>query len=110
MTLLLASLYHVYGSRHKFDYQTKRFSVAGTSTDDPVNVSRNTSGPIPCRKGFFREKDDEKGPCFPHCEKWKEYSDSEVIGTDVVILGSAVIGVVAGLAVIVISIVRFKRM
>lgn len=33
-----------------------------------------------------------------------------MIGTDVVILGSAVIGVVAGLAVIAISIIRFKKM
>jgi hypothetical protein len=77
--------------------------------------SRNTNSPeggtsedIPCQEDFFREE--EGGLCFPRCETWTEYTDSEKIATDVVILSTAVIGVASGLTVIIISIIRSDRM
>ena len=65
-------------------------------------------GLFPCRDSFFREEGSEI--CVPSCGMWHEYSDSEVIATDVVIGLAAGIGFLSGLAVITISFIRFKRM
>ena len=47
---------------------------------------------------------------MPSCETWHEFSDAEVIATDVVIGLAAGIGFLSGVAVIAISFIRFKRM
>lgn len=63
---------------------------------------------LPCREDFFREEGSED--CVPSCYTWREYSDTEVIVVDVLVLLATVIGLVAGLVVLVISLIRFKRM
>ena len=63
---------------------------------------------FPCREDFFREEGSEI--CVPSCETWHEFSDAEVIATDVVIGLAAGIGFLSGVAVITISFIRFKRM
>jgi hypothetical protein len=78
-----------------------------------ISVGEKSSGGtseehVPCQEDFFREE--EGGLCFPRCESWREYSDSETIATDVVILSAGVIGVISGLAFTVISIIRLNKM
>ena len=47
---------------------------------------------------------------MPSCYTWHEFSDAEVLATDVVIAMAAVAGLLSGIAVIVISFIRFDRM
>ena len=47
---------------------------------------------------------------MPECGVWSEYSDAELISTDMIILMSAVIGFFSAIAVVVISIIRYERM
>ena len=63
--------------------------------------------PLECREDFIR---DESGICVPSCSSWREFSDAEVVVTDVFIAVSAYIGFFSALAVLVISLFRFKRM
>ena len=87
-------------------------SNENTRTDSTMTSapSQNASAStLPsCREDFFREEGSDS--CVPSCYTWHEYSEAEVIVTDVVTGLSAVIGFVSGLVIIVISSIRFKRM
>ena len=63
---------------------------------------------LPCREDFFREEG--SSDCIPNCHTWKEFSQAEVIVLDVIIVAANVHGFVAGMVVIVISIIRRKKM
>ena len=77
--------------------------------DSMVSLQNSTfTEQLPCRQDFFREL--ESGDCIPSCATWREYSHAEVILTDVLIILSAVIGLITGSAVIIMAIVRFKQM
>ena len=73
-----------------------------------AKVLQSISETLDCRENFFREQ--EGGLCFPKCEKWQEFSPSEVMATDAIILLSAAVGIIAAVAVIIISIIRYKSM
>ncbi len=77
------------------------------SATAPQNNTR-TPTLLPCRDDFYREEGSDS--CVPSCATWHEYSQIEVIFIDVVIILSTVIGFIAGLAVVVFSIIRFERM
>ena len=47
---------------------------------------------------------------MPSCETWHELSDAEVVATDVVNIVATVIGFIAGVAVIVVSVISHDRM
>ena len=73
------------------------------SNQDPFIVEL-----LPCRQDFFREE--ESGLCVPNCATWSEFSQTEVVVTDVLITLSAVIGFISGSAVLVMAAARRKRM
>ena len=62
---------------------------------------------LPCREDFFREEG--SNDCIPSCHTWQEFSQTEVIVTDVIMVGANVIGLVAGIIVIAISIIRRQK-
>ena len=72
----------------------------------PLNTS--TSELLDCREDFFREGDSKL--CVPSCYTWKEFTPTETIIYDVIILLSAIVGFISGLFIMVISFIRFKRM
>ena len=73
----------------------------------PVQDS-NTTEHLSCHQDFFRRE--ESGDCIPSCATWKEFSYAEVVLTDVLIILSAVIGLITGSAVLILATVQFKRM
>lgn len=84
---------------------TSKYSIIYTSA---VFTTGDIPTPLPCREDFFREEGSES--CVPNCYTWREYSPAEVIVTDVVNILANSVGFIAGLAVVVISLIRFKRM
>ena len=74
-------------------------------TDSEVGGGQNQ---LPCREDFFREEG--SNDCVPSCYTWQEYSQTEAIVTDVIMIGANVIGLVAGIIVIAFSIFRRKKM
>ena len=63
---------------------------------------------LACREDFFREEG--SNDCVPNCHTWKQFSQAEVIIFDAIIVAANVVGFVAGIIVIVISIIRRKKM
>lgn len=85
------------------------FKLVASSGDlgtAPLNTS--ASRLLPCRENFFRPEGSVF--CVANCHTWSEFSQSVAISTDVVVALSAIIGMVTGIAVIVISVLRFKKM
>ena len=84
---------------------------SGISETMPLGTAPlNASAPdkLPCQENFFRPE--ELGICVANCHTWSEFSQSVRVGTDMVILLTAIIGFITGLAVITISLLRFKKM
>ena len=76
--------------------------------ESDIEVGAESENLLPCREDFFREEG--SNDCVPSCSTWQEYSQTEVIVTDVVMVGANVIGLVTGIIVIVFSIFRRKKM
>ena len=62
---------------------------------------------IKCRDDFY--EDSEMCTCKPRCDSWEQYPHSTVIVTDTVVIISASIGLLSGIAVLIISLIRRKR-
>ncbi len=80
--------------------------VVGAAPAVPTNSTAMEL--LPCEEDFFR--DNKSGRCVPRCGIWSEYSTVDLVTTDAIILLTAVIGFIASVAVIVISLMRYKRM
>ena len=61
---------------------------------------------IECHDQFYCENNF----CNPRCDKFEEYSHSYTVATDVLAIVAACIGIVAGLAVLVIFCLRYQKM
>ena len=77
----------------------------GTDTEVGGSQIQNL---LPCREDFFREEG--SNDCIPSCHTWQEFSQTEVIVTDVIMVGANVIGLVAGIIIIAFSIIRRQKM
>ena len=80
------------------------------TVDDDDNVTNITSDScsVKCRDGFYTNT--TLCVCLPRCDTWELYSRTITVVTDVFTLLSASIGFIAGVAVLVISCIRRKRM
>lgn len=63
---------------------------------------------LPCRKDFLREEGSEV--CVPDCYTWREYAESTLVVSDVVVLLSITIGLLSGVVIFGIAIRSSKRM
>ena len=62
---------------------------------------------IECRDDFY--KDSEMCTCKPRCDRWEQHPHSTVIVADVIVIISASIGLLAGIAVLILTLMRRKR-
>ena len=73
-----------------------------------MTPQNDTKKLLECREDFYREEGSRE--CLPSCYSWKESSHKATVTRDVILLISAIIGVISALAVMIISVIRFKRM
>ena len=73
-----------------------------------TSSNTSTSELLNCREDFFHEEGSEI--CVPSCYTWKEYSQTETVAIDVIVLSSVIVGFISGLLVLILSFIRFKRM
>ena len=78
-------------------------SVANGSTN-----STSISSPLMCSEGFVYIE--EVHQCHPHCPSWEEHEHGLSIAYNVIVTTSAAVSVLASIAVLVLSCVRYKRM
>ena len=74
----------------------------------PNSEDSATVKTLECTQGFYREN--ESSACIPSCHNWTEYESTATIAIDVIVFIAALIGFLAAVAVLVISVVRRKRM
>ena len=72
------------------------------------DVQNGTKKLLECREDFYREEGSRA--CFPSCYSWKQSSREATVARDIILLISAIIGVISALAVMIISVIRFKKM
>ena len=65
---------------------------------------------LQCQEGFSCSALGNTSLCLPVCGRWEQYPHSAVVAIDVAIIVSASIGLVASIAVLVISCIRWKHM
>ena len=75
-----------------------------------TSIIENSTAPelLPCQKNFFRPEGSTS--CVANCHSWSAPSPTVTISTDVVVALSSMIGFFAGLAVLAISLIRYKQM
>ena len=69
------------------------------------NMSNQT---LNCSDGFFYDENKEK--CLPECVVWTPFSKTMVVVTDILAVFAAVIGAIAGIAVLLTSMVRRQKL
>ena len=77
-------------------------------TSDSASDNNNRACSLECRDGFY--KNDTLCACFPRCDTWEQYPHSTNVASDFFVVLSAAVGLIAGIAVLVISCIRWKRM
>ena len=70
-----------------------------SSTDNCTSTGRA------CREGFYCES----GICLPRCDEWEQYPHAIVVAIDVIVILSAAVGLIAGIAVLILSCISWKR-
>ena len=83
-------------------------NVTENITSDSAADSNNTTCSRECRDGFY--KNDTLCACLPRCDTWEQYPHSTTVASDFFVVLSATVGLIAGIAVLVISCIRWKRM
>ena len=86
---------------------------------DGVSSGMMTSVPLnqtcECHEDFFCKETNESGhdlklACVPECGSWEQYSHSTIIIIDTVVILAAIVGILSGIAGLVIAIVKRKKM
>ena len=104
---------------YKDDLSSLELLGSGSGRQNETNVQPQPTARVPeqvncstlqCQEGFSCSVVGNASICLPVCGSWEEYPRSTVLGIDVVIVLSAVIGVIASIAVLVISCIRWDRM
>ena len=81
--------------------------VENNSASDSNNrIGSNCS--VECRDGFYINT--TLCACLPRCDTWEQYPHSTTVASDVFVVLAAIVGLIAGIAVLVISCIRWKRM
>ena len=92
---------------------------SGSGGQSETNVQSQPTASVPeqvncstlqCQEGFSCIAVNNASICLPVCGSWEEYPRATVVGIDVVVILSAVIGFVSSIAVLVISCIRWNRM
>ena len=73
----------------------------------PEQVNCST---LQCQEDFSCSMVGNTSVCLPVCGSWNEYPHATVVATDVVVVLSAVAGVVVSIAMLLISCIRWKSM
>ena len=73
----------------------------------PEQVNCST---LQCQEDFSCSVVGNTSVCLPVCGSWNEYPDATVVATDVVVVLSAVTGVVVSIAMLLTSYIRRKSM
>ena len=73
-------------------------------------VEQDNCSTIQCSDGFSCNVVRNVSFCLPVCGSWEQLPHGTVVAIDVIVILCAVIGVVASIAVIVISCIRWNRM
>ena len=92
-------------------YFTLIVTIPGTQENqqDSVPLFGNDSVSITmCSEDFFLNE--STGQCLPECGVWEELPHSTVVGIDVVVIFSAIVYLLSGVAVLVLSCINYKRM
>ena len=61
-----------------------------------------------CSEGFYI--DESTGLCIPECGVWEEFPHSFVVVVDALVILSAIVYLLSGVAVLVLSCINYKRM
>lgn len=73
------------------------------------NGTKNTSNQtLNCSEGFFYEVNE--GKCTPECAIWTPFSKPMILVTDILTIFSAVMGVIAGIAVLLTSMLCHRKL
>ena len=91
------------GSGKHNETSVQRLPTAGLAEQDNCST-------IQCSEGFSCSVVRNGSFCLPVCGSWEQLPHGTVVAVDVVVVLCAVIGVVASIAVIVISCIRWNRM
>ena len=62
---------------------------------------------VTCNSGYYRTTN---GTCLPECSVWSPYSNTTVLATDIVAITTAVVALVFGIAVLLLSCVHCQKM
>ena len=98
----LSSLVHVGNGRNN---ETNVQPLPTARVPEQLNCST-----LQCQEDFSCSVVGNASVCLPVCGSWNEYPHETVVATDVVVVLSAVIGVVASIALLLISCIRWKSM
>ena len=105
--LELLNEYH----RHYIDSYLSECSTAESPLDNEscnVGTEITSNQTLNCSDGFFYEKGKEK--CTPECAVWTPFSKIMVVVTDILTVFSAIIGAIAGIAVLLTSMLRHQKL
>ena len=75
-----------------------------------VFISENNCSTLQCQEGFSCSAVANTSICLPVCGRWAQYPHGTMVAIDVAIVLSATIGVLASIAVLVVSCIRWERM
>ena len=87
-------------------HHSSTYSVPFVTLSNTVVQFEEVRCSIECHDQFYCENNF----CNPRCDKFEEYSHSYTVATDVLAIVAACIGIVAGLVVLVIFCLRYKKM
>lgn len=73
-----------------------------------TDVSTNSQQTVNCSEDFFYS--DKRKGCIPECDGWTPFSSRVVLITDILTVFPAVVGVVAGVAVLLTSWARCRKL
>lgn len=98
--------------QHIIDNYLSMCSIAASPFDNKTcNIGTKTtlsSQTLNCSDGFYYEMNEMK--CIPECAVWTPLSKTMVVVTDILTVFAAVIGAIAGIAVLLISVVRHQKL
>ena len=81
--------------------------ISNVTTSEPDENSTASPAVLMCAEEFYF--DGESGLCLPECDKFTIYPGNVGIAAAVFTRGMAVIGVIAGLVILVLSCANYKQ-
>ena len=94
---------YLLGCAQNSPFDNKKCFSPNISTQNGIS-NNNTQN---CSSGFFLSDD---RLCLPECSVWTPYSQNMVLITDILTMIPAAVGVISGLAVLLLSWTRYQKM